>query len=102
VKPKDLDGGNEKPSLPLERPWFLKNRAPTALTLAGVEYLRHIFSKEQLALYRVVTRDANRFPELGRGYRQEVVENGIAIFTHVLQTRDPTERALRRRTTRLA
>jgi hypothetical protein len=35
---------------------------------AGREYLRHLLSEEHLALYRVVTRDAARFPELGRQY----------------------------------
>lgn len=37
---------------------------------AGREYLRHLLSEEQLALYRVVTRDADRFPELGRQYQK--------------------------------
>jgi TetR/AcrR family transcriptional repressor of mexJK operon len=42
-----------------------------ALPKAGEEYLRHVLSQDQLALYRVVTRDAHRFPELGRRYHEE-------------------------------
>jgi TetR/AcrR family transcriptional repressor of mexJK operon len=52
--------------------------------MAGVEYLRHALSKEQLALYRVVTRDAHRFPELGRRYREEVIERRNALFARYL------------------
>ena len=40
-----------------------------ALPQAGAEYLRHVLSQDQLALYRVVARDAHRFPELARRYR---------------------------------
>ena len=44
--------------------WF--NRpTQSGLAEAGQEYLRHLLSEEQVALYRVVTRDADRFPELG-------------------------------------
>jgi AcrR family transcriptional regulator len=88
--PRDPDSSNEKPSLPLNRPWFSKP-ARTALTLAGTEYLRHILSRQQLALYRVVIRDAPRFPELGRGYRDQVTEYRIELFTHYLQLRAPVE-----------
>jgi hypothetical protein len=49
--------------------WY--NAPPTdALPKAGEEYLRHVLSKDQLALHRVVTRDAHRFPELGRRYHE--------------------------------
>jgi AcrR family transcriptional regulator len=44
------------------------------LQLGAVEYLRHALSPEQIALYRVVLRDAGKFPELGKRYSQEVVE----------------------------
>lgn len=88
--PRDPDSGNENPSLPLDRPWFPKP-ARTALTLAGTEYLRHILSRQQLALYRVVIRDFPRFPELARGYRDQVAEYRIALFAHYLQVRAPVE-----------
>jgi TetR/AcrR family transcriptional repressor of mexJK operon len=67
----------------LERPWFSKPPG-AALVMAGVEYLQHVLSAEQLALYRVVTQDAHRFPELGRRYREEVTEHRNAIFAQYL------------------
>jgi len=53
-------------------PWFDKPPR-TALAMAGADYLRHILSDEQIALYRVVTRDARDFPELARRYHEEVI-----------------------------
>lgn len=64
-------------------PWFSEPPS-AALVLAGEDYLRHVLSPEQLALYRVVTRDASRFPELGRRYRDEVVGRSKAIFAAYL------------------
>lgn len=55
-----------------------------ALPQAGEEYLRHVLSPEQLALYRVVTRDAHRFPELGRRYLEETTGGRDAIFAGYL------------------
>jgi AcrR family transcriptional regulator len=50
--------------------WY--DSAPAdALPKAGEEYLRNVLSQDQLALYRVVTRDAHRFPGLGRRYHEE-------------------------------
>jgi hypothetical protein len=37
-------------------------------------------SQDQLALYRVVVRDAHRFPELGRRYREVTTGTRGAIF----------------------
>ncbi|MGW6353928.1 TetR/AcrR family transcriptional regulator [Streptomyces sp. NPDC055092] len=54
------------------------------LTEAGYELLRHILSEQQLALFRVVARDAQRFPELGRRYQQEILGDRIALFTRHL------------------
>jgi AcrR family transcriptional regulator len=67
----------------LERPWFSKPPG-AALVMAGVEYLQHVLSAEQLALYRVVTQDAHRFPELGRRYREEVIDHRNALFARYL------------------
>ena len=67
----------------LDRPWFSKPPG-AAFVMAGVEYLQHVLSAEQLALYRVVTQDAHRFPELGRRYRKEVIEHRNAVFARYL------------------
>ncbi|MFC8350775.1 TetR/AcrR family transcriptional regulator [Streptomyces sp. NPDC057280] len=50
------------------------------LTEAGCELLEHILSEQQLALFRVVARDAQRFPELGRRYRQDILDNRVLLF----------------------
>lgn len=55
-----------------------------ALPRAGEEYLRHVLSHDQLALYRVVARDAHRFPELAQRYRQETVAGRDAVFAGYL------------------
>jgi TetR/AcrR family transcriptional repressor of mexJK operon len=55
-----------------------------ALPKAGQEYLRSVLSAEQLALYRVVTRDAHRFPELGRRYHEETTGSRDAKFAGYL------------------
>jgi len=74
-----------------DRPWFSKPPR-MALSAAGIEYLQHALSKEQLDLYRVVTRDAHRFPELGRRYREEVLERQSDIFSRYLDRWAKTEK----------
>jgi AcrR family transcriptional regulator len=60
-----------------EPPW--PNLPPLeGLTLAGSEHLAFVLAAEQVALYRVVTGEAQRFPELGQRYRAEVVGDRIA------------------------
>jgi AcrR family transcriptional regulator len=66
-----------------ERPWMSKPPR-TALVAAGIEYLQHVLSDEQLALYRVVTQDAHTFPELGRRYREQVIERAHDVFARYL------------------
>lgn len=73
-----------------ERPWFSKPPR-TALVAAGIEYLQHVLSDEQLALYRVVTQDAHTFPELGRRYREQVVERSYDVFIRYLTRWIPAE-----------
>lgn len=63
--------------------WFSKP-PEIALPVAGAEYLRHILSQTQLALYRVVVRDAHRFPKLGRSYQDETIHRRDAIFVSYL------------------
>ncbi len=70
--------------------WF--ERGPRrGLAAAGRDYLRHLLSAEQLALYRVVTRDAHRFPELGRRYEKEVVATRTNIMSQYLTRWAPVE-----------
>ncbi|MFE2540955.1 TetR/AcrR family transcriptional regulator [Actinacidiphila glaucinigra] len=65
------------------QPWL--NKPPLeGLTEAGVAYLSHILSDDRLALYRIMARDAHRFPEVGRRYQQDVVAKRIALFTNYL------------------
>src|ERR1700754_2283655 len=52
--------------------WF-DRPPPAGLAEAGGEHLRHMLSDDQLALYRVVTRESQRFPELGRRYQRDVL-----------------------------
>jgi AcrR family transcriptional regulator len=66
-------------SLALRYPWF-DDASVKGLTEGGREYLDHVLSEEQLSLYRVVTRDGHRFPELGRRYQKEVVSGRTEIF----------------------
>ena len=65
-------------------PW-LGEPPEKALVLAGTEYLGHALSEDQLALYRVVTRDAHRFPEVGRTYQNEVINRRNARFVEYLE-----------------
>jgi AcrR family transcriptional regulator len=53
---------------------------------AGLDYLRHLLSEEQLALYRVVTRDADRFPELGQHYQKNVAQGRTGILSAYLKS----------------
>ncbi len=65
-------------------PVWYKVAPLNGLRLAGEEYLRHVLSEEQLALYRVVTRDALRFPELGRRYLELTAGGRDAKFAGYL------------------
>lgn len=64
--------------------WFRK-ATQRGLMEAGREYLRHLLSEEQLALYRVVTQDAGRFPELGRQYQKNIARGRTAILVAYLR-----------------
>ncbi len=56
-----------------------------ALVRVGEDYLHHILSKEQLAIYRVITRDAHRFPELRRRYQLEVVGHRAQVLANYIE-----------------
>jgi TetR/AcrR family transcriptional repressor of mexJK operon len=72
-------GEQNAAALTLRYPWF-DDASVQGLTAGGIEYLNHVLSDEQLSLYRVVTRDVHRFPELGRRYHREVVSGRSKIF----------------------
>jgi AcrR family transcriptional regulator len=76
--PGDSDEQDEPPPN-----WYALPPAE-ALPQAGAEYLRHVLSPDQLALYRVVARDAHRFPELGRRYQEAATGTRDAIFAGYL------------------
>jgi AcrR family transcriptional regulator len=66
-------------SLALRLPWF-DDATVQGLMAGGKDYLDHVLSDEQLSLYRVVTRDGHRFPELSRRYHKEVVSGRTEIL----------------------
>lgn len=55
-----------------------------ALPAAGVEHLGHLLSTEQVALHRVVVRDAHRFPDLGRRYLEATTVERDRVFAAYL------------------
>ena len=65
--------------------WY-REATQRGLMEAGQEYLRHLLSEEQLALYRVVTRDADRFPDLGRQYHKNVARGRTGILVAYLKS----------------
>ena len=76
--PGDTDARDQPPPN-----WYALPPAE-GLPQAGAEYLRHALSPDQLALYRVVARDAHRFPELGRRYQDVATGTRDAIFAGYL------------------
>ncbi len=65
--------------------WFSK-ATQQGLCEAGKEYLGHLLSKDELALYRAVTRDADRFPELGRQYQRTISRGRTGILIAYLRS----------------
>ena len=57
-----------------EEPPWLDLPPLEGLTQAGSEHLAFVLSPEQIALYRVVTGEAQRFPELGQRYQAPLLE----------------------------
>ena len=64
--------------------WFT-HPTQRGLMQAGKDYLHHLLSEEQLALYRVITRDADHFPELGLHYQRNVAQGRTRILTAYLK-----------------
>jgi TetR/AcrR family transcriptional repressor of mexJK operon len=65
--------------------WF-REANQRGLVQAGRTYLNHLLSEEQLALYRVVTQDAGRFPELGRQYHKNCSLGRTGILAAYLRS----------------
>jgi TetR/AcrR family transcriptional repressor of mexJK operon len=86
----ELSGNEQEETAESEKPWFSKPPR-TALVLAGIEYLEHALSKEQLDLYRVVTQDAHLFPELGKRFREQVIQRRNDTFARYLDRWIPIE-----------
>jgi len=64
--------------------WF-RDATRHGLMEAGREYLRHLLSEEQLSLYRVVTQDSGRYPELGVHYQTNVAQGRTNILIAYLR-----------------
>jgi TetR/AcrR family transcriptional repressor of mexJK operon len=77
------EGPQDEAAISARFPWFT-DATEHGLVEAGKEYLRHLLSQQQLALYRVVTRDADRFPELGMQYQKDVVAGRTEILVKYL------------------
>lgn len=73
------DGASSDQDSDSEPSWYAES-PEVALVHAGEDYLRHALSDEQLAIYRVVTRDAHRFPDLRQSYRKQVVGHQAKLF----------------------
>lgn len=65
--------------------WFSK-ATQQGLFEAGKAYLGHLLSEDELALYRAVTRDVGRFPELGRQYQQTIGRGRTGILIAYLSS----------------
>ena len=65
--------------------WFSK-ATRQGLFEAGKAYLEHLLSAQEIALYRAVTRDAERFPELGRQYQETIARGRTGILTAYLRS----------------
>jgi AcrR family transcriptional regulator len=63
--------------------WF-QDASLRGLAEAGEQYLTHLLSAEQVALYRVVTRDSERFPELGQLYQTNIAHGRTKILVAYL------------------
>jgi AcrR family transcriptional regulator len=64
-------------------PWFA-NATQSGLMEAGRTYLGHLLSADQLALYRVITQDGGRFPEMGRQYQKNFAKGRTGILVAYL------------------
>lgn len=79
-------GQSRRPGMAEKEPdpdWYALAPAE-ALPVVGGEYLRHVLSRDQLALYRVVARDAHRFPEIARLYQEQTNARRDALFATYL------------------
>ncbi len=61
-------------------PAWVRKPPLAGLVEAGSDLLRSTLSRPQLALFAVVTREAQRFPELGHRYQEEIIGERVALF----------------------
>lgn len=87
---EELGFEDQEQTAEAEKPWFTE-KPSTALVMAGTEFLEHVLSEEQLALYRVVTQDAHQFPDLGKRYKEQVIDRRNEIFVRYLNHWEPIE-----------
>lgn len=87
---EELGFEDQEQTAEAEKPWFTE-KPGTALVMAGIEFLEHVLSEEQLALYRVVTQDAHQFPDLGKRYKEQVIDRRNEIFVRYLNHWEPIE-----------
>ncbi|MDR3616754.1 MAG: TetR/AcrR family transcriptional regulator [Candidatus Obscuribacterales bacterium] len=71
--------------LALKFAWY-KDKSVKGLEQAGILYLQHLLSADHLALYRVVTAESARFPELGRLYDENIASGRTKLLTAYLQS----------------
>jgi AcrR family transcriptional regulator len=58
-----------------ETPAWFAHPASVPIQISGEAYLRSILDKDQIALFRVMIRDAHKFPELASRYQREVLKS---------------------------
>jgi hypothetical protein len=56
-----------------------------AIQIAGEAYLKSIFDKDQIALFRVMIRDAHKFPKLASRYQRGVLKSRNMRFVRYLE-----------------
>lgn len=58
-----------------ETPAWFTHPPSVAIQIAGKAYLRSILDKNQIALFRLMIRDAHRFHKLASRYQREVLKS---------------------------
>src|SRR5208337_1116864 len=77
----DAGTGSNGDELP---PWLMQPPS-VGIQAAGEAYLKSVLEDDQIALFRVLTRDAHKFPELGRRYQGEVIRSRNRKFVRYLE-----------------
>jgi AcrR family transcriptional regulator len=75
-----------------ETPAWFAHPPSVAIQIAGEAYLRSILDKNQIALFRLMIRDAHKFPELASRYQREVLKSRNMKFVRYLEQWKKRER----------